>query len=224
MQEANDKAVTVICASYRRYRKIHVLIHALLCQTLQNWKLLIIHDGPDERMRAVVQPYTDRYAEISYLETEQRHNDYGHSLRERGIGLADTPFLMMTNDDNYYAPVFLEIMFGGIEKHGLDFAYCDFISSHSFAFKSEPDPEVYTNIARNTQGQWVQAPYNVIRSKPHRSAIDIGNFIVRSEMAREVGFRDKGFAGDGTFVQDLMERYRGSIKAAKVNQVLYMHN
>ena len=43
-----ERELTVICVAYKRYCTIHTLIRSFLCQTLDNWKLLVIHDGPDE--------------------------------------------------------------------------------------------------------------------------------------------------------------------------------
>ncbi|HEX2878585.1 MAG TPA: glycosyltransferase family A protein, partial [Polyangiaceae bacterium] len=85
------KELTVVCVSYKRYREIHVLINSLLSQTLQNWKLLIIHDGPDAQMEAEVKPYLERYPDLIRFQcTETRYNDYGHTLRKMGIEAADT--------------------------------------------------------------------------------------------------------------------------------------
>ena len=98
------------------------------------------------------------------------------------------------------------------------------VSSHGFTFKIEPPKGVFTNLAMTKDGHYGQTPYNVLRSMPKKGCIDIGSFIVKSEMAREVGFKDKSFAADGVFVEKLMERYRGKIKSAKVEQVLFVHN
>lgn len=218
------KDISVICVSYKRYRQIHVLVNSFLCQTMQNWDLLIIHDGKDERMREEVSPYTDSYKNIKYTETGKRYNDYGHSLRELGITMAGTPYLMMTNDDNYYVPKYLEIMFNAINKHTLDFVFCNMVSSHMFRFAEKPPDDIYTNLMQTLEGHYIQPIYNVINSIPKKHCIDIGNFIVKSELAKAVGFRDKGFNGDGTFVEDLMSRYKGNIRVGKVNQVLFVHN
>ena len=104
-----DPQVTVVVVAYRRYDQLPVLIHSFLCQTLQNFKLQILHDGPDERMAALLEDYRQRFPDrIDYAFSPVRHNDYGHSLREWGIARAETPYILLTNDDNYYAPRFLE--------------------------------------------------------------------------------------------------------------------
>ena len=107
-----DKQVTIVIVAYQRYDNLPIIIHSFLCQTLQNFKLLVIHDGPDARMQALLQGFKSRYADVlDFLITPVRYNDFGHSLREIGIGLVDTPYLLLTNDDNYYAPPFLQFMF-----------------------------------------------------------------------------------------------------------------
>lgn len=200
------KEITIVCVAYKRHRNIHVLINSILCQTLENWKLLIIHDGPDPEMHDILDKYSEDHDEIEYIFTDTRYNDYGHTLRDMGIQKADTEFLLLTNDDNYYAPVFLQYMFKLIRTNNLDFVLCNMIHSHK-------NPGVYT-----------QPPYTLFESFPEIKYIDMGNFIVKTEMAKAVGFRDKSFGGDGTFVEDIKQRYHGRIRMGKLDNVLFMHN
>ena len=202
------KELTVVCVSYRRYRNIPVLIHAFLAQTLQNFKLLVIHDGPDAEMDALLAPFRRSDPDVvDYRFTETRFKDYGHSLRDMGIRLADTEYLLLTNDDNYYVPTFLEYMFAPV--HGAtrrpDIVYCDMIHSH------------------NNPGITRQPPYRPFETKPERYCIDIGCFIARTELAKQVGFRDKRSAGDATYFEDLL-RAAGDPVVVKVPHVLFVHN
>jgi hypothetical protein len=219
-----NQEVTIICVAYRRYREIHVLINSILCQTVNNWKLLIIHDGHDGKMEREVGHYTKKYETIEYLETDRRFNDYGHSLREIGIRMVETPYLMMTNDDNYYAPKYLEYMFHAIKEKNLDFVLCNMVSSHDFLLAEKPPFPIYMNLFQTVDGSYKQSPYNVINSIPKKHCIDIGNFIIKSEIAKSVGFREKGFCADGTFVEDVMSLYEGKIRVGKVDKVLFVHN
>jgi len=219
-----DKEITIICVSYKRYQQINVLINSLLCQTLSNWKLLVIHDGHDARMGREIKRYTTEHPNIKYMETDRRYNDYGHSLREIGIKMAETPYIMITNDDNYYTPKFLEYMFETINEHNLDIVLCNFVSSHDFSFLEKPPSEIYTNVLQSPDGKYVQLAYNVINSIPRKHCVDIGNFIVKTPLAKQAGFRDKSSAGDGTFVEDIMSLNSGRIRAGKVHKVLFVHN
>jgi hypothetical protein len=140
------------------------------------------------------------------MSTEDRFNDWGHSLRAMGLEMVDTEFVMFTNDDNYYVPKFLEYMFGAIRKNKLDFVICNMIHSHV------------------NPGQYIQDDYNVFDSYPKMNYIDIGNFIIKTSIAKEVGFKGRSFAADGEFADEIVERYSGKINFGKVEKILYVHN
>lgn len=220
----NPVELAIIAASYRNYRSVHVLIHSLLCQTLQNWHLLLVHDGPDPQMRAEVARYIETNPRIEMLETPTRHNDYGHSPRGYGLERAKSEFVMFTNDDNYYMPKFTEYMFQRIRKQKLDLVLCNLIHSH-----------------RNPGRIW-RDDYHVFDSLPKKWRIDIGNFIIRRSMALEVGFDSRAYDADGVFIEKVLRHYnveskipdwssdlphaldKKAIRVGKEARVLYVHN
>lgn len=207
---AQEKEITIVCVAYKRPKKIPVLIHSFLCQSLQNWKLHIIHDGYDAEVDEVLRPYAQKYPEISYEFTPTRFDDYGHSLRAIGIERADTEFLLITNDDNYYVPEFLRLMFEEIHAKHLDMLLCDMVHSH-------------LKVAAGNMS-YTADQYGYFPTAPRKFMVDIGCFIVRTELARRVGFRDKSFVGDGTFVEDILEACGDSIRVGKLDKVLFVHN
>lgn len=200
----------MVCVAYKRYAQIPVLIHSMLCQSLHNWKLHIIHDGYDEEMDNLLRPYHEKHPEIRYEFTPTRHNDYGHTLREIGIHKADTEYLLITNDDNYYVPEFLKLMFREIDTHQLDMVLCDMVHSHL---------KMGEGAKRYAADQ-----YGFLSTRPKKFGVDIGCFIVRTQLAKQVGFADKSFIGDGTFVEDLIAAGGESMKIGKINKVLFVHN
>ncbi|MBL8644076.1 MAG: glycosyltransferase family 2 protein [Rhodospirillaceae bacterium] len=202
------KEITVICVAYRRYQNIPVLIHAFLAQTLQNFRLIVIHDGYDAEMDNLLKPYQAAHPDVfSYRFSETRFGDYGHSLRDMGIKMADTEYILLTNDDNYYCPKFLEYMFTPMRQWPAppDIVMCDMIHSH------------------NRPGGRPQAPYNFFETKPARFSVDMGCFIARTALAKQVGFRDKTHDGDATYFEDLLKA-AGNAKIAKIPHVLFVHN
>jgi len=203
------KELTVICVAYKRYRNLPVLIHSFLAQTLQNFRLIVIHDGPDDQMAALLAPYRDQHPGVfDFCFSARRHNDYGHSLRDMGIQLADTEYLLITNDDNYYAPRFLEFMFMPVHQQPDDppeIVFCDMIHSHL------------------NPGVRQQLPYNPFETRPERNHIDMGCFIAKTTLAKQVGFRDKGFAGDATYFEDLVAA-AASPRIVKIPMTLFVHN
>lgn len=200
------KQLTIVCVAYKRYRNIPILIHAFLAQSLQNFKLIVLHDGYDREMDQILGELKSRNpGVIDYCFSEERYNDYGHTLRDIGIRMADTEYLLITNDDNYYCPVFVENMFSALHTHNADIVLCDMIHSH------------------NQPGGRPQTAYAFFETAPQRCSIDIGCFITKTELAKKVGFRDKSHDGDATYFEDLIA-VKPDVRIAKVNQVLFVHN
>lgn len=209
-QLVEKKILTIICVTYKRQEALLILIHSLLAQSLMNFKLIIIHDGYDKLTDELLEPYKSKYSDFfDYFFTDTRFNDYGHSLRDMGIKMADTEYILITNDDNYYAPKFVEYMFSSINldneyKHP-DIIFCDMIHSH------------------NNPGLRNQLPYNYFVTEPMRYFIDIGCFIAKTELAKKVGFRDKSFTGDATYFEDIVSSVKKPF-ILKIPMVLLMHN
>jgi len=200
------KEITIVCVSYKRYELAPVLIHCFLAQTLQNFKLLMMHDGPDEKMEEIFSEFKAKHPDrFDYYFSAERYNDYGHSLRDIGIKMADTEYILITNDDNYYCPDFLEIMFNALHQTNASIVMCDMVHGH------------------NNPGGRPQLRHTYFETFPQINSVDMGCFIVKTSFAKQVGFRDKGYAGDATYFQDLLS-VAGDGKFAKVHQILFYHN
>lgn len=199
--------LTVICVAYKRPEPLRVLIHSFMSQTSKNFVLDIVHDGPDDGFDAMARQMKENYGSlVRFSRTMTRYNDYGHSLREIALRRCDTEFLMITNDDNYYAPLFIERMFKKIDDEKLDLVLCDMIHNH------------------NRPGDREQGPYKPFITFPQKNHIDMGAFIVRTSIAQSVGFGDKSFAADGVFVDKIMASRDGGIRWGKLDQILFVHN
>jgi hypothetical protein len=77
---------------YRRQR----FLESVLRQSFPLWELLLIHDGP-RRSKLDPLPKDER---IQSLETEERYNDFGHSLRRLGLQRAAGRYILHCNADN----------------------------------------------------------------------------------------------------------------------------
>ena len=83
-------------------------IRSLMVQTLSSFEIILLHDGPKER------PYQEELDEdqISAIDhiviTEERYNNWGHSLRDMGIRKAQGEYIVHFNADNVLFPHALE--------------------------------------------------------------------------------------------------------------------
>jgi len=202
-----SQRLTVYCVAHKRYEKIPVLLHSLMCQTFQDFRLVVIHDGEDVKMRSMLERFQGTYSDrFSFFFTDKHYGDYGHSLRSLAIEQCDSKFIMLTNDENYYVPSFLENMFRKIESEDLDLVMCDMVHSH------------------DRPGGRPQGSYNAFVTAPRTNDVDIGCFIVKTDLAKAVGFRDKSFGGDGVFIDDIMNNNLRTVRWGKVDKILFVHN
>lgn len=204
---AQEHRLTIVVATYKQPIALDCLLSSLRCQTLQNFDVIVLHDGADEETGRLAATYaTLEGGRYRYVETASRFNDFGHSLRDIGIDEATGEFLLITNGDNYYAPRFVEFVFDAIDTHALDLAMWNFVHSHS-----------------NPGGTQLLA-YSPFPVYPVKNRIDIGSFMVRSAVAKEVGFRDKSHDGDASYLQDILDRPGASLRMGKVEKTLMVHN
>lgn len=195
----------IICVTYARPRELRVLVASLACQTNPNFLLKIIHDGPSVETRECVVDLQRVYPELAiiYQETEKRFNDQGDSLR--AIGLMDSvhEFVLLTNDDNYYVPVFVEEIQKMIERESPDIIYYDMI--HGFV-PSHPSDQI---------------PYQTLITEPRVFCIDIGSFVFKGLLGKLVGYNNRSPIADGLFFEEMKAT---NPKISKIPKVLFVHN
>jgi hypothetical protein len=83
-------------------------IRSLQAQTFKDFEILCYHDGP------LLDP--DAPQPVPIRPTEKRHNDWGHSLRDRGIREASGDYIVHFNPDNLLYPHALETIAAEIKR------------------------------------------------------------------------------------------------------------
>lgn len=191
MPDKPNVILDIIVCTYHQDHPLRCLIESILSQTNPSWRMLIIHDGPDIPALLRRKSIDER---IYVMATETRFGDYGHSLRDIGLKKIknDSYYTLITNGDNYYTPNFIdELCMNGDE----DFVYCNCVHSH-----------------------W---KYQARECALHRRAIDIGGAVVKTEIAKKVGFPRRDYAADWAYFEEIL-KLNPTIR--KVNKVLFCHN
>ena len=195
----------IICTAYQRSIPLTCQLWSFAAQTRLDFKVVVYHDGPNKEVEKAISIFKDSNDsfELEFRFTKTRHNDYGHSLREIGLLQSTSPFILLTNDDNYYTPPFVEEMLGPLERNEADVVYCDMVHSHKIL--DLPNP----------------IGYQTLKTEPRLNRIDIGAFVFRAEIGKKVGFIDKSFAADGIFFESMLE-VGANLK--KIEKTLFVHN
>jgi hypothetical protein len=191
--------VGIAVASYlneqpRRHASLMCLLYALQAQTWHNWQCIVMHDGHCKVTVPKIDP------RITFVQAEERKGNHGHPHRQATLNRlldADCTWLLMTNDDNYYAPVFLEwMLMMACNPFVTDLVYCNMIHSHKL--------------------------WQHLHAHLRRGSIDLGSFMIHKDLARQIQFDDYSFAGDWAYLEKAMQKTEKQIR--KIPATLFVHN
>ncbi len=191
----------VICVAYNRVIPLRILCDCFLVQTDSNWNLHIIYDGP---VPEEVQKIFDIYAKekrINFYRSEKRLGNHGHPNRKQLLDkLVANPedYILMTNDDNYYVPEFVKYV---LKRCDSSVGIVLFNTVHS-----------YFN-------------YQVQESKLRIGDIDMGAFIVKCSIAKNVGFNHIEHIADGYYAEECGKYCKdNNYKIIHIQKPIFIHN
>jgi GT2 family glycosyltransferase len=193
-----NQKVVFIATIFNSYPQI---ISSLVCQTYENWELLLIHDGPNNNG---LKTYIGNDERIKFIETKERIGNWGHGLRKWALeeleNYTDADYVVITNADNYYTPRFVEYLLRGFDQsHTAVATYC---SETVHSYKS----------------------WQVLPAKLERGFLDCGAVMIKKNIACEVGWADtESHSADWTFFQDIAHKYSWK-NFIKVKGALFVHN
>ena len=195
---SSENTITIVVSSYRGYDEIKCIIYSFLCQKLSNWEMIIGHDGPDKNFDEIANDFS-QYKNIRWFSTDERKNVWGYNVRNQAIDMVNTEWVVNTNDDNYYMPIFtLELE---NSKNGVDIVYYDCIHSHEIPFSSNC------------------SSYGMLTPKLKQDYIDLGQFAIKTNLLEKVRFNENNPAADGELITKLNNR-----KNKYINKCLFVHN
>lgn len=197
--------IQVIAVAYDRVEPLEILIRCFLIQTNPDWVLHIIYDGPaPEKILDIIEPFTHGHRKdnrIHFYQSEERYQAYGHPNRRsmlQSVQCDPHDFILLSNDDNYYVPVFIEKMIEAI-KSNTGIVYCNTVHSHM--------------------------QYDINVSELKENFIDIGAFIVRADVAKHTGFNHDHFSADGRYAEECYGTcVSKGLKAIKIHKPYFIHN
>jgi hypothetical protein len=169
-------------------------VSCILNQTFKDYELLIYHDGP---LSAEVPEVDGVRPEVRCTPT--RHNDWGHSLRDRGIHEARGDYILHFNLDNLLYPHALQALENLSRQRSFLFNNGQAVDLDNILIF----PIVYHDMQRFLQA-WLRLPKNsgakmiMPGNPPVFGQIDCMQLVMKRELwLREGGWKDKSEASDG---------------------------
>jgi glycosyltransferase involved in cell wall biosynthesis len=192
------KKIEFIIPTYNRPDKLMVILSSLKAQTINQWKVHVVADAIYEGYQEV-KDYFKNDDRFKFSELNGPHKDWGHTARNYGLEHLEEEWVVMSGDDNYYVPVFVETFLESIKfRKDVNFVHC--------------------NLVHN----WIRNDYIALVSVPRVNRIDIGNFMSKSEFAKQLRLDVTKANADGLFVEEYINKFKGNI--IHIEKFLYVHN
>jgi len=189
--------IEFIIPTWNRPNQLMTVINSIFSQRDNRWKIHVVADGVYDGYQKI-KDYFSGDDRIKFSELETPGRDWGHTPRNFGLKNATEDWVVMTGDDNYYMPVFVD-HFLSVAKVGVNFVYCDMIHN------------------------WTDHQYLYIKSEPRYGRIDIGNFMTKRIYAQQLELDNTIEAADAKFVEDYLKKYT-KIGVKYIPKPLYVHN
>lgn len=113
--------VSVVTATYNRPTVLREAIDSVRAQSYTNWEQIIVSDGPDDRVTAIVAEYRD--PRIRSFHTN-RLPVMGNYQRNFALKHATGEFVIYLDDDNVIYPHCLETMTAGFTHPEIGYVIC----------------------------------------------------------------------------------------------------
>lgn len=186
--------VDFIIPTYDRVDLLKGMLASLVAQYNKDWVAnVVIDDTENDEMVGMINQFND--PRIRYTFLDKRYNDLGHTPREVGKQMSDAEYIIMTGDDNYYTPNFVdEIHKASENKPGL--IYWNMVHSHF--------------------------DYQFFDCRLGNNQIDMGAFATRSDIAKQIQL-GKRYDADGYYIVEYLQRFPRE-QNLKIEKVLFIHN
>jgi glycosyltransferase involved in cell wall biosynthesis len=188
--------IEFIIPTWERPEQLKTILQSLMVQTNPNWSAHVVIDGMTNDYRRVKDLYQDE-ERIRFSHVEGPNNDWGHTARNYGLDNSKEEWIVMTGDDNYYVPTFVQ-NFLSVAKKNVDFVYCDMLHD----LKSDS--------------------YLPIQSLLQLGRIDIGNFMTRKTIIGDLRLITDSYEADFKFANYITKHKTKRVH--KINKILYVHN
>jgi len=194
----SEPLVTFIAVCHNEVRHNRPFIDSMLSQIDTNWKAIVYHNGPNERMKEWVESYHDE--RLIYMESAVDEGNWGTANRQRAIDTCTTSYIVQTSIQDYWLPQAVKYINETIVKH-------------------DPQIMVWDSI-NHLVGPCLKLDGQLAWSK-----CDWGQFALKTWIAKKVGIkRGDVYCGDWAFVEEVLKSGYISKQPIKLGAILTCHN
>ncbi len=132
--------ISVIVPVYKVEGFLHRCVDSILCQSFQNFELILVDDGSPDRCGAICDAYSEKDSRIHVI-----HQQNGGLSAARNAGIdwvfanSDSRWFAFVDSDDWVHPDFLQQLYRAAEQTLCKISACGFYSTSGSALPEEQD-------------------------------------------------------------------------------------
>ena len=200
--------ISVIVPVYNAEKYINRCIDSILCQTYEDFELILVNDGSKDSSLAILREYeaTDRRIKVI-----DQPNKGVAGARNTGLKAATGDFLLYVDADDW------------IEKNAIKIAFEQSNNADIVFFGSDnaSNPEKVKTSIKIEREIWDQERQMLEFMKHKRMTGMLWNKLIRRSLTKGISFNEKtGYGEDAEFLWQVLKK---SKKMVVTNEILYHH-
>jgi len=202
--------VSVIIPTFNRSKLVVNAIQSVLCQTYQDYEIIVVDDGSTDDTEEALRPYMDR---IRYVYQE---NLGASAAQNKGVQLARGKWISILASDDLWLPTKLEAQLNAVASLGKDFGAC--FTNCDFFGNTHVTPSAFELAGLHEEVPFgpLEEPFKVILA-PHAAIYVQSLLVLRSLVEYPNGFDERIVVSEDT---DLLFRLAFKTKFCFVNERL----
>ncbi|MDO9045721.1 MAG: glycosyltransferase [Methanobacteriaceae archaeon] len=119
----NEHKVSIIMPTYNRANIIKRAIDSILNQTFDNYEIIIIDDGSNDKTECLINEYYDTYLKKGIIRYFKQKNKGVSAARNNGLSKANGSIIAYLDSDNCWFETYLERMVYALDESNSNTAY-----------------------------------------------------------------------------------------------------
>jgi glycosyltransferase involved in cell wall biosynthesis len=202
--------VSVIVPTFNRSKLVVNAIQSVLCQTYQDYEIIVVDDGSTDDTEEALRPYMDR---IRYVYQE---NLGASAAQNKGVQLARGKWISILASDDLWLPTKLEAQLNAVASLGKEFGAC--FTNCDFFGNTHVTPSAFELAGLHEEVPFgpLEEPFKFILA-PHAAIYVQSLLVLRSLVEYPNGFDERIVVSEDT---DLLFRLAFKTKFCFVNERL----
>ena len=137
--------ISVIIPIYNAEKYLTMSLKALQNQTYKNFEALMINDGSSDNSEKIAAEFAAKDARFKLF---NQQNQGGSVARNKGLELAQGDYIAFLDNDDIYAPVYLEVLLKNLQENKADVSCCSYVKFYgdgNYVFDKIADSQVFVS-------------------------------------------------------------------------------